>query len=68
MELRTALERMGGGLIVVCGRARDDVPRLANLLQAQAVYTNHDYEPAAIERDCCVQRALMQQGGLTAHV
>jgi len=62
MELRAALERMGGGLIVLHGRAREEVARLAILLQAQAVYTNHDYEPDAAERDLNVQGALLEHG------
>lgn len=58
-ELLAVPGRMGGGLIVLHGRMRNEVPRLAAALQTQAVYTNHDYEPEAVGRDLAVQRALL---------
>jgi deoxyribodipyrimidine photo-lyase len=61
-ELRAALEAFGGGLIVLHGRARDEVPRLAAELGVQAVYLNRDYEPQAIARDAAVQRRLLDAG------
>jgi deoxyribodipyrimidine photo-lyase len=42
--------------------AREEIPRVASLLHAQAVYANHDYEPAALERDLRVQPALLERG------
>ena len=62
IELGAALERLGGGLIVRHGRARAEIPALAGELAVQAVFANHDYEPAAIERDAAVARALAAQG------
>jgi deoxyribodipyrimidine photo-lyase len=62
VELRAALERLGGGLHVLHGRARELVPRLASELGVQAVYANHDYEPQAVERDASVQRRLLDSG------
>jgi deoxyribodipyrimidine photo-lyase len=59
-ELDGALRGRGGGLIVVHGRARAELPRLAARLGADAVYANHDYEPAAIDRDAAVARALAE--------
>ena len=64
VELRATLEQMGGGLIVRHARARDEIPRLAEELRIQAVYTNQDYEPVALERDRTVQRTLLEQGVL----
>ena len=61
-ELRTLSGHPGGGLIVRHGVAADDVPRLAAELKVQAVYTNHDYEPAAIVRDDRVLRTLTAMG------
>ncbi|PWT73501.1 MAG: deoxyribodipyrimidine photolyase [Proteobacteria bacterium] len=58
VELDTALRALGGGLIVLHGRAREEVPRLAAKLNVAAVYLNHDYEPAAMDRDLAVERAL----------
>jgi deoxyribodipyrimidine photo-lyase len=58
VELDAALRRMGGGLAVLHGRARDEIPRLAAMLDVQAVFANRDYEPAAKDRDAAVARAL----------
>jgi deoxyribodipyrimidine photo-lyase len=38
--------------------ASTEIPRLAAELGVQAVFTNHDYEPQAIERDAAVRAAL----------
>ena len=62
VELRAALEALGGGLTVLHGPARQLVPQLAAEIGADAVYANHDYEPAAIERDTAVERALREHG------
>ncbi|MGA8006609.1 MAG: deoxyribodipyrimidine photo-lyase, partial [Burkholderiales bacterium] len=61
-ELKTALESMGGGLWVVHGRARDEIPRLAVRLGATAVYANRDYEPGALARDAHVAHELARDG------
>ena len=52
----------GGGLIVRHGWATDEIPRLARALHVQAVYTNHDDEPAALHRDAKVRGALADAG------
>jgi deoxyribodipyrimidine photo-lyase len=62
VELRDALEALGGGLIVLHGRAREQIPALAHRLQVQAVFANHDYEPQAIARDLAVERRLQDSG------
>jgi deoxyribodipyrimidine photo-lyase len=61
-ELRRALAADGGGLHVVHGSAREEVPRLARRLGAAAVYANRDYEPQAIARDEAVAKALQAAG------
>ncbi len=61
-ELDAALRAQGGGLIVRHARAVDEIPRLAAELGVDAVFTNHDYEPAAVERDAAVARALANDG------
>ena len=61
-ELDASLAGRGGGLAVLHGRARDAIPRLARELGVAAVYANHDYEPAAKERDADVARALAASG------
>ncbi|MEJ7931140.1 deoxyribodipyrimidine photo-lyase [Ramlibacter sp. AN1015] len=66
VELDETLQRLAGraeaGLIVRHARAGDDVPRLARELGVQAVFANHDDEPAALERDARVRSALAAQG------
>ena len=52
----------GAGLIVRHTRAADEVPLLAQQLHAQAVYANHDDEPAALARDARVRGALAGAG------
>ncbi|MGB8437428.1 MAG: deoxyribodipyrimidine photo-lyase [Burkholderiales bacterium] len=61
-ELDRALAERGGGLIVLHGRAREEVPRLAVALGVATVYANRDYEPAARERDADVREALEARG------
>jgi deoxyribodipyrimidine photo-lyase len=65
-ELRAALEALGGGLLVLHGRADQEIPALAQRLQVQAVFANHDYEPQAIARDLAVERRL-QDNGIAFH-
>jgi len=51
-----------GGLMVRRGSAREEIHRLARALHVQAVYANHDDEPAALERDAKVRGALADAG------
>src|SRR5574343_1597241 len=50
------------GLIVQHGRATQWLPPLAQSLGVQAVFANHDDEPAALARDHKVRGALAHQG------
>jgi len=52
----------GAGLLVRHGRTDDCIPRLAQQLRVQAVYANHDDEPAALARDNRLRGALADQG------
>ncbi|GAB4117175.1 MAG: deoxyribodipyrimidine photo-lyase [Rubrivivax sp.] len=52
----------GAGLIVRHGAATDEIPALARALGVQAVYANHDDEPAALARDARVRGALAESG------
>ncbi|WP_433695710.1 cryptochrome/photolyase family protein [Paraburkholderia phenoliruptrix] len=61
-ELDEALRAQGGGLVVLYGDPADLVPKLADQLQVDAVFINHDYEPAAIERDEAVRERLAETG------
>ncbi|WGS54523.1 DNA photolyase family protein [Paraburkholderia sp. D15] len=57
-ELDEALSAQGGGLIVLYGDPAELVPKLADELGVDAVFTNHDYEPVAIDRDETVRERL----------
>jgi deoxyribodipyrimidine photo-lyase len=52
----------GAGLIVRHGWPADEIARLAAQLHVQAVYANHDDDPAALERDLHVRGRLAEQG------
>jgi deoxyribodipyrimidine photo-lyase len=62
IELDTALRVAGGGLIVRHALAREAIPELAQALDVDAVYANHDYEPQAMQRDAAVAQALAARG------
>ena len=59
-ELGLSLKKLGGGLRVYHAHATEVIPTLARELNADAVFTNEDYEPQAIARDLLVRDALMQ--------
>ncbi|MGE0558859.1 MAG: deoxyribodipyrimidine photo-lyase [Burkholderiales bacterium] len=61
-ELGLELAARGGSLITRYGEARSEIPALAATLGVQAVYANHDYEPAALARDAAVAQALARSG------
>ncbi len=52
----------GVGLIVRHGRADVEIPTLALQLDVQAVFANHDDEPAALARDARVRGRLADAG------
>ena len=52
----------GVGLLVRHGRAGDEIVSLAARLGVQAVFANHDDEPAALARDARVRGALADAG------
>ncbi len=56
----------GVGLIVRHGWAFEEIPTLAAELGVQAVYANHDDEPAALARDARV-RGLLADRGVALH-
>jgi deoxyribodipyrimidine photo-lyase len=61
-ELDARLRAWGAYLIVRHGRAAEEIPRLADELDAESVFANHDYEPGAIARDRAVQQRLRETG------
>ena len=68
-ELDSALHALGkphgvnnAGLLVVHDWASTAVPQQAQALQVQAVFTNHDDEPQALQRDAQVASSLAAKG------
>jgi deoxyribodipyrimidine photo-lyase len=57
-ELQQALRSQGSELIVLHARAREAIPAMARKLNVGAVYSNRDYEPAAVARDADVAARL----------
>ncbi len=60
-DLADALGRAGMPLQWRVGDPREEIPRLARDLKAEAVWWNRDYEPGAVARDQHVSRALAEQ-------
>jgi deoxyribodipyrimidine photo-lyase len=50
------------GLIVLHGNTLKEIPHLAKQIEAQAVFANHDDEPAALARDAQVRGGLAKAG------
>ncbi|MBL7811215.1 MAG: deoxyribodipyrimidine photo-lyase [Bacteroidetes bacterium] len=51
LRLKTELRAAGSDLLVLHGNPHEIWPTLLASCQANAIYTNRDYEPAAIQRD-----------------
>ncbi len=65
VELRALAARSGaegGGLIARHGHAAIEIAQLAQALQVQAVYANHDDDPDALARDARTRGALADLG------
>jgi deoxyribodipyrimidine photo-lyase len=65
LDLR-ALGGTGRGLIMAHGTAGDEIPALAARLGVQAVFANHDEDPAGVARDQQV-RARLAALGIALH-
>ncbi|MEJ7137476.1 cryptochrome/photolyase family protein [Amphibiibacter pelophylacis] len=61
-QIHTDLAAVGSGLVVLHGRAAQQIPRLAQALGAQAVFASHDDDPHALARDAQVAQTLTGQG------
>jgi deoxyribodipyrimidine photo-lyase len=67
IELQRALQARGGGLVVRYGVARDEIVQSAAEIEADAVFFNHDDDPAARARDAVVEAALHARGIAVQH-
>jgi deoxyribodipyrimidine photo-lyase len=61
-SIRQLAKKENAGLIVQHAWASDAIPKLAQELAVQAVFTNHDYEPQAVHRDTIVLGTLADLG------
>ena len=62
IELRCKLEENGSRLMIECGKPVDVFKKLIEDYNIHSVYTNHDYEPYAIDRDEKVSLLLIEHG------
>jgi deoxyribodipyrimidine photo-lyase len=60
--LRESYAQAGGQLLIVQGDPRQQIPALAKVLEADAIYWNRDVEPYSRQRDTDVAAALKQVG------
>jgi len=60
--LKRKLEEKGSTLLVLHGDPERVMDELTNLHAVDAIYTNHDYEPYARERDNRVRKLLLKKG------
>ncbi len=61
IALKSELESLGSTLLVRHGRPLDVLSALIDEFKVTAVYTNHDYEPYAKERDEQVEKLLVSK-------
>ncbi len=62
LQLQAQLAKQGSTIIVRCGRPLDIWKELIVEFQVEAVHTNHDYEPYAIQRDELIRDLLTANG------
>jgi deoxyribodipyrimidine photo-lyase len=61
VEVDQGLRQHGGQLMCAHEASQTAITRMAGAINAQAVFTNHDYEPQANERDALVQQQLAEK-------
>ncbi len=66
-DLDKTLRAQESGIICHHGNPIELIPALAKQLDAQAVFTNHDYEPSAISRDEAIAQTLAKNGVAFQH-
>ncbi len=57
-ELKAELEALGSTLLVLYGKPMDVWQNLTTQFNIETVFTNHDYEPYALQRDKAVKELL----------
>jgi len=61
-EMKQEYQKKGSDLWVFHGRPQEVFRKLFSENKVQALYTNHDYEPSAIERDRKIEKLCETQG------
>lgn len=61
-KVKQELKNHGSTLVVKYGRPQDVIEKMINDFPVASVYTNHDYEPYARERDKQVEQLLRSKG------
>lgn len=61
-QLKQSLQQHGGDLIVEYGSAKQLIVETCHQLNINAVFSNRDYEPSAIDRDSFVAQKLAADG------
>ena len=61
-EIQSELNNLGSTLLVKYGTPEEVFPALLNNYDVSAIYTNHDYEPYAHERDYSVREYARSEG------
>ncbi len=61
-DLKQELEKMGSSLLVFYGKPKEIFEQLLATYAINSVYTNHDYEPYAKERDAQIAAWLAKKG------
>lgn len=61
-QLKQQFQKVGSDIRVYYGTATEAWTTILNTFNVAAVYTNHDYEPYAIERDLAIQSMAASKG------
>ncbi|GAB4240327.1 MAG: deoxyribodipyrimidine photo-lyase, 8-HDF type [Stanieria sp.] len=61
-QLQQSYQQAGSELLIIKGKPTQAIPKLAETLQAKAVFWNLDVEPYAQDRDKKVKEALTEKG------
>ncbi|AXY77816.1 deoxyribodipyrimidine photo-lyase [Paraflavitalea soli] len=61
-DMQEQLVKLGSSLEVYYGRPDEVFQKLLDKYPVQKVFTNHDYEPYAVERDEAIRRLLNERG------
>jgi deoxyribodipyrimidine photo-lyase len=61
-EMDGVMQKNGSGFYVHYGFPMDAFEKLTNEFDVAAVYTNHDYEPYATQRDAAIEKYLNSKG------